>query len=287
MTLNEISSFIQAGHVEGRYLPGLRLPPAQVSQARHHAVLAHGLGVQAIRASAKPGTRVGIADSVAACVPVFETSEHIAAAAKAYRELNAGYLTSIMEGRYINPYLNGAGADGPTFTADDMAAIGSRLDFVGLNVYQPVFIRAAEGPTGFAVVPPPSSFPHMMSSWLHVGPEALYWSPKLATQLWGIQEIYITENGASSTDTITSEGHVYDVDRIMFLRNYLTQLHRAVSEGVPVHGYFLWSLLDNFEWANGFSYRFGLYYVDFSTQERIPKLSASFYKEVIARNDLA
>ena len=287
MTLNEMSSFVDIGYRDGRHAPGLKLPPAGVNQVRHHAVLAHGLGVQAIRAHAKPGTKVGLAENASATVPVIETPEHIAAAAKAYREANAGYLTAAMEGRYTDAYLAHHGADAPKFTPADMKAIGSPVDFVGLNVYTPSYVRADDSPAGFAHVAPPKSYPHMMSPWLHVGPEALYWSPKLAAQLWNLKEIYITENGASSTDILTPEGHVYDSDRVMYLRNYLTQLHRAVSEGVPVRGYFLWSLLDNYEWADGYAYRFGIHYVDFKTQKRTPKMSAHFYKEVIARNGLA
>ena len=286
MTLNEMSSFV-SGYASPRHAPGLTLPPAGVNQVRHHAVLAHGLGVQAIRAHAKPGTKVGLAENAEACVPIIETPEHIAAAAKAMREVNAGYLTVIMEGRYTDAYLAHAGADAPKFTDADMKAIGSPVDFVGLNIYTPTYIRADDSPTGFARIPSPESYPHMMSPWLHVGPEALYWGPKLAAQIWNIKEIYITENGASSTDILTPDGHVYDSDRVMYLRNYLTQLHRAVSEGVPVRGYFLWSLMDNFEWADGYAYRFGIHYVDFATQKRTPKMSAHFYHEVIARNGLA
>jgi beta-glucosidase len=165
-----------------------------------------------------------------------------------------------------------------------MKIIGSPMDFVGLNVYQPSWVRAADNEAGYVVVPDPSSYPHMFSEWLKVGPEALYWSPKLAHELWKIKEIYITENGASSADQVAPDGHVYDTDRVMFLRNYLTQLHRAVSQGVPVKGYFLWSLLDNFEWADGYEKRFGITYVDFQTQKRTPKLSAEFYKQTIAAN---
>jgi beta-glucosidase len=287
MTLNEMRSFVDIGYKDGRHAPGLKLPPAGVNQVRHHAVLAHGLGVQAIRAHAKPGTKVGLAENATACVPVIETPKHIAAAKKAMREANAGYLTAIMEGRYTDAYLSHAAADAPKFTAADMKAIGSPIDFVGLNVYTPAYVRADDSASGFAFVPPPASFPHMMSNWLHVGPEALYWGPKLAAELWNIKEIYITENGASSADVLTPDGHVYDSDRVMYLRNYLTQLHRAVSEGVPVRGYFLWSLLDNYEWADGYAYRFGIHYVDFATQKRTPKMSAHFYREVIARNGLA
>jgi len=287
MTLNEMSSFVDIGYRDGRHAPGLKLAPAGVNQVRHHAVLAHGLGVQAIRASAKPGTRIGLAENATATVPVIETPEHIAAAEKAYREQNAGYLTAVMEGKYTDAYLAHHGAVAPKFTDADMKAIGSPLDFVGLNLYTPSYVRAADNAEGFAMVPPPSSYPHMMSPWLHVGPEALYWSPRHAAKLWNVKEIYITENGASSTDVLAADGHVYDSDRVMYLRNYLTQLHRAVSEGVPVKGYFCWSLMDNYEWADGYAYRFGIHYVDFATQKRTPKLSAHFYKEVIARNALA
>jgi beta-glucosidase len=287
MTLNEMRSFVDIGYKDGRHAPGLKLPPAGVNQVRHHAVLAHGLGVQAIRAHAKPGTKVGLAENATACVPVIETPEHIAAAKKAMRESNAGYLTAVMEGKYTDAYLHHAAADAPKFTDADMKAIGSPVDFVGLNVYTPAYVRADDSARGFAMVPPPSSYPHMMSPWLHVGPEALYWGPKLAAEIWNIKEIYITENGASSTDVLTPDGHVYDTDRVMYLRNYLTQLHRGVSEGVPVRGYFCWSLMDNYEWADGYAYRFGIHYVDFKTQKRTPKLSAHFYREVIARNGLA
>ncbi|WP_433985046.1 family 1 glycosylhydrolase [Tunturiibacter empetritectus] len=177
MTLNEMSSFVN-GYATGRHAPGLKLPPAGVNQVRHHAVLAHGLGVQAIRAHAKPGTRVGLAENISACVPIIETPEHIAATAKAMREVNAGYLTVIMEGRYTDAYLAHAGADAPKFTDADMKAIGTPVDFVGLNIYTPTYIRADDSPAGFARIPSPDSYPHMMSPWLHVGPEALYWGPK-------------------------------------------------------------------------------------------------------------
>jgi beta-glucosidase len=123
-----------------------------------------------------------------------------------------------------------------------------------------------------------------MSPWLTVGPEALYWSPTLVHQLWNVKEMYITENGADSDDVPNHEGRILDTDRIMYLRNYLGHLQRAVAEGVPVRGYFCWSLLDNYEWADGYEKRFGITYVDFQTQKRTLKLSGEFYKEVIARN---
>jgi beta-glucosidase len=200
------------------------------------------------------------------------------------RILNAPYLTVMMEGRYPEEYLRSQGANAPKFTPEELKTIGAKLDFVGANVYSPTYIAAHDNALGFIKAPSPASYPHMLSTWLSIGPEALYWAPHHLQHVWNVQEIYITENGASSTDKLMPDGHVYDTDRIMYLRNYLTQLQRAVSENVPVRGYFLWSLLDNFEWADGYTLRFGLYYVDYATQKRIPKLSASFYRETIARN---
>jgi beta-glucosidase len=148
-------------------------------------------------------------------------------------------------------------------------------------------VLASEAEPGWTVVPMPASYPRMASDWLTIGPEALYWAPRHAARLWGVKDIYITENGTSAADRPGPDGVVYDVDRVMYLRNYLTQLQRATAEGVPVRGYFLWSLLDNFEWADGYATRFGLVHVDYATQKRTPKLSASFYRDVIARNAVA
>jgi beta-glucosidase len=283
-TMNEFSSFIDLGYRDGRFAPGLKLSPKELNQTRHNAVLAHGLAVQAIRAKGKPGTKVGLAENFNIPVPVIEIEPHLKASTQAMRLLNAQYLTVIMEGKYPEEYLQEAGPDAPKFTPEDLKIIGSPLDFVGINVYTPTYVRADESQKGFAVVPMPSSYPHMASPWLNIGPAALYWAPRHAAQIWNVKEMYITENGCSSADVLTPDGHVYDTDRVMFLRNYLKQLHRAVTENFPVRGYFLWSLMDNFEWADGYGLRFGLYYVDYETQKRTPKLSADFYRHVIAHN---
>jgi beta-glucosidase len=103
-------------------------------------------------------------------------------------------------------------------------------------------------------------------------------------EAWGVKSIYITEDGTSATDEPATDGNVYDVDRITYLHNYLLHLQRATSEGMPVVGYFVWTLMDNFEWSDGSQKRYGLYRVDFNTQRRTPKLSACFYREIIKRN---
>lgn len=286
-TINELSAFVELGYSTGVFAPGLTLPAARLNQVRHNAVLGHGLAVGAIRASAKPATKVGIADNLTAVVPLIETPEGITAAEHATRELNASYLTVIMEGRYTETYLAAAGADAPKFTAEDLRAISSPLDFVGINVYTPVYVLPISTAPGVEVVPLAKSHPRMASSWQAFGPEALYWAPRHVQKIWNVKEIYISENGCGTTDTLAADGVVYDTDRIMFLRSYLSMLQRAIADGAPVRGYFLWSLFDNFEWADGFETRFGLIHVDFATQKRTPKQSAAYYTEVVRRNAVA
>src|ERR1700686_1912950 len=286
-TLNEADRFVNFGYGSNIDAPGLKLPQAELNQVRHHVALAHGLAVQAIRAHGRAGTKIGPAENIATCLPAIDTPANVRAAEIATRELNAGFLNVILEGKYTDGFLEYAGKDAPKFTAEELKIISSPNDFVGLNNYAPHFyIVASDHAPGFSVLPFPASFPHMNSEWLRIGPETAYWVPRIAAKIWNIDTIYISENGTSSDDKIAADGNVYDLDRIMYLRNYLTQLQRATSEGVPVRGYFLWSLMDNFEWIFGFEKRFGLYHVDFKTQRRTPKLSASFYRNVVARNDV-
>ena len=283
-TVNEFLCFTDQGYGSGIKAPGRKLPDGAVNQVRHHAVLGHGLAVQAIRAAAKAGTKVGLAENARICVPVIESAPHVGAASKAMRALNAPFLTAILEGKYPDAYLLAAGRNAPRFTADEMRAIASPLDFVGLNIYTPTYIRAADSPAGFLELPQPASYPRMASEWLTIAPEIAYWAPRHLGEIWGVKDVYITENGSSSTDRLTADGKVYDTDRLMYLRNHLVNAHRATAEGWPLRGYFLWSLMDNFEWADGYTKRFGIYYVDFKTQKRTPKLTAEYYREAIARN---
>jgi beta-glucosidase len=283
--LNEIRAFIEEGYANGIFAPGLRLPADRLNQARHHAMLAHGLGVQAVRADGRPGTTVGPAENIAVALPSVETDDNVRAAEIATRELNAPYLTVMLEGRYTDAWLAEQGAAAPRVGPRDLATISSKVDFVGLNVYTPSqYVLASEASPGFVALPLQASHPHMASSWLKLGPEALYWAPRHVQHLWGVKDIFITENGTSSADEPAADGTVYDLDRVMYLRNCLVHLQRATAEGVPVRGYFLWSLLDNFEWADGYATRFGLVHVDYATLKRTPKLSAAFYRAVIASN---
>ena len=282
-TINEFSCFTDLAYGYGVFAPAMKLPPGQLNQVRHHALLGHGMALAAIRAAARKPVKVGLAENPTMCVPVLETEPHIAAARRAMRQVNAPFLTAVLEGKYMDEYLTAAGADAPRFTPEDMRMIGGHLDFVGLNCYAPTHIRAAENRAGFAAVAHPTSYPHMASPWLYIGPQILYWAPRHMKEIWGVNDVLITENGCSADDKVAADGQVYDTDRVMYLRNHFIHAQRAIAEGWPLKGYFLWSLLDNFEWNDGYTKRFGIHYVDFETQKRTPKLSAEFYREVISR----
>jgi beta-glucosidase len=124
----------------------------------------------------------------------------------------------------------------------------------------------------------------MDAAWINVTPECTYWTIRNVTDLWHPKAIFITENGCASDDVPNAAGEIEDTDRVMYLRNHIANVHRAVAEGYPIKGYFLWSLLDNFEWCDGYTKRFGIHYVDFKTEKRTPKLSAKWYRATIARN---
>ena len=283
MTTNEFACFTDLSYQVGQFAPGLKLPAAEVNQLRHHGILAHGLAVQAIRANA-PGAEVGLAENAKVCVPVIEDGANLEAARRATREENAPFLTTLMEGAYPESYLQREGANAPHVEPGDMKAIGSPLDFVGLNVYTPTYVRADGSQRGYAIEQYPASYPKMASPWLYIGPECIYWAVRNVCEIWNPRAVYITENGCSSTDVVTPAGRIEDTDRVMYLRNHLANLQRAAAEGFPVKGYFLWSLMDNFEWADGYSKRFGIHYVDYKTLKRTPKLSAEWYREAITRN---
>jgi beta-glucosidase len=282
-TLNELSMIVDGGHATGLMAPGRQLPSAAVNQVRHHALLAHGLAVQAIRASGGPGARVGTAEDFKVPAPFVETAANVRAAEIALRELNAGYLTVILEGRYTDAFLVGAGADAPMFTDEDLQVIVSPLDFVGVNIYKvDAYVRAIEEPPGYETFPFATTHPHA-ASWHRISPEAMYWGPRLLQSVWNPAEIYVTENGCSSAGA-PDGGDLVDTDRVTFMRSYLGELQRATTEGVRVRGYFHWSLMDNFEWTAAYANRYGVVHVDFGTQKRTPKLSASYFREVVARN---
>ena len=283
-TINEFDCFTDSGYDTGIFAPGKKLPPRQRNQVRFHGILGHGLALQSLRARARRPIQVGLAENPAVCVPAIETDEHIAAARKAMRLENPYFLTAVLEGAYPETWLSSEGANAPEFTAEDMKLIGAPLDFVGINVYTPRFVRSADNAQGYAVIPKPTSYPRMDAAWICVGPQILYWTPRFLKEVWDQNAVYISENGCACQDRLTVDKEVLDIDRIFYLRAHFGQAQRATAEGWPLKGYFLWSLLDNFEWASGYTQRFGIVYTNYQTLERIPKLSAHYYREVVSRN---
>ncbi len=280
-TINEFWNVTDAGYGWGCKAPGLKLPEERVMMARHNALLAHGLGVRALRARAKQPLQIGVAEALHPPVPVIANEANIAAARAALRD--ECFLHPIMEGRYTPAYHANAAKLGVTFRAEDFPVISAPLDFIGANSYLPRYVRAAKT-GGYEVLTPAKSHPTMGFEWLKLDPQILYWIPRLLKEVWGVQRVVISENGCACADEVTPTGEVLDTDRLMHLRNHLFAAQRATAEGWPLAGYFHWSLLDNFEWEEGYAKRLGLFHVDYRTQHRTPKLSAQFYRDVIARN---
>jgi beta-glucosidase len=289
-THNEIQCFINFGHRDSLGAPGLKLSRGEVLRAGHHALLAHGKAVQAIRAVAKAKTRVGWAAVAWSKIPATDSPADIRAARQATlwcngKELleNTWWMDPVYLGRYPADGLAAFGADAPKVRAGDMETIRQRLDFQGMNIYNAIRIRA--GKEGPEVVPHPAGFP-MTHFYGAITPECLYWAPKFLYERYKLP-VLMCENGMSCCDVVSLDGKVHDPQRIDFLHRYLLEFERAGADGVPIAGYFLWSLLDNFEWGHGFKQRFGIVHVDFGTLKRTLKDSALWYGKVIKTNGRA
>lgn len=287
-TMNEFFCFLEKayGVDADAFAPAKKVSCKVLNLARHHALLGHGWAIQAMRAARPNGPLLGLADNPNTTVPIIELPEHVDAAREAFRA-RATYLTPIMEGAYHPSFLEREGADAAPFTDAEMQAISTPLDFVGMNVYSPTYVRhAPELPEGYLAVPCGEAYPKMHLWWLNIGPSVLYWAPRFAAELWKPKAIYVTENGCPYPDKVDGQKEIWDLGRMMYLQQHLIAGHRAIAEGYPLKGYFLWTLMDNFEWNFGITKRCGICYTDYRTQERIPKLSAKFYAEVVRKNAL-
>ncbi len=285
ITLNEIRCFTLLGYTTtwGNFAPGRIVTPAQLNQTYHHALLCHGHGVRAVRAHGGAGARVGLTDNCDVPIPVTETPDDIAAARRWFTDRNVHLLGAIYGGGYAAEYLQRCGADAPRVTAGDFDSISAPTDFLGINIYTGFFIRATKT-GGYERLSLPPNYPKADSPWLHLAPQSMYWATRMAHDVYGVKNIYITENGCGYNDEPVVNGEVLDLHRRDFLRNYLRETQRAINDGVPIRGYFLWSFLDNFEWQDGYLRRFGIVHVDFSTQQRTPKFSAHYYSVVMREN---
>jgi beta-glucosidase len=288
MTLNEPQVYIGLGHGDGKHAPGLKLSFRDCLLASHNTLLAHGQGVLALRANAKRKLSIGWAPVGHVVCPATDAAADIDAARGMMfttRERNVWNNTwfgdAVCKGEYPADALELFGSDVPEIRDGDMKTIHQPIDFFGVNIYSGSTVRA--GDDGKAVpVPAVPGAPVTAFGW-PIHPESLYWGPRFLQERYGLP-IVITENGMSNIDVVDADGRVQDPQRIEFTRRYLLQLGKAIEDGVRIDGYFHWSIMDNFEWAEGYKQRFGLIHVDFQTQKRTLKESAHWYRTVIETN---
>jgi beta-glucosidase len=287
ITINEPQIFVGLGHGEGTHAPGLRLPLRERLLVGHNALLAHGRAVRVIRERARRTPAIGWAPCGRVDYPASESPRDVEAARTAMFSVNkrdcwnnTWWADPVCLGRYPEDALALFAADAPRPAAGDMELISEPLDFYGVNIYSGEPWKA--GHHGEPVhVGHPAGHPQTAMRW-PVAPESLYWGPRFLHERYGLP-IVITENGMANLDWPGPDGQVRDQQRIDYTRSYLLQLARAAREGMAA-GYFHWSILDNFEWAEGYAMRFGMIHVDYRTQVRTLKDSALWYRDVIASN---
>ena len=287
VTHNEPWCIATLGHEEGHHAPG-HLDPAEALRAAHHLLLSHGWATEAIRKEV-PGAEVGIVLINCPAYPASDSEADRDAARWFDGFFNRWYLDPVCRGSYpadaIADRIAAGHLKGPIlpFVNDgDLAAISTPIDFLGFNYYSRAVMKA--GPDGRPVdakTVPPDELTDM--GW-EVYPQGLYESLMRVHRAYGPRTIYIAENGAAYDYPVDAEGRIADPKRVTYLREHLLAARQAIAEGVPLEGYFNWSLMDNFEWGFGYTKRFGLFGVDFETQQRIPKDSAFWYRDVAAAN---
>jgi beta-glucosidase len=282
LTLNEPRVVADVGYVSGLHAPGHR-DLGEGLRAGHTLLLAHGMAVPRLR-SAAPDAKIGITVDLTPVSPATDSDQDREAAARRL-ELNGWFLDPIFRGDYPTLMRQVRGDLLPQFTDEERRTVQAPIDFLGINNYTRAIVRRdpREAPFDFADVPPPGPVTEM--DWEVYPPgmrEILCW----VNERYSPPAMYVTENGAAFDDQPDESGRVEDEDRRTFLRDYMAQAHQAIQEGVPLLGYFVWSLLDNFEWALGFSKRFGIVRVDYRTQARTIKRSGDWYRQVIASNSL-
>ncbi|PVC80353.1 GH1 family beta-glucosidase [Streptomyces sp. CS131] len=277
-TLNEPLCSAWIGHLEGRMAPGLTDLTAAV-RASYHLHLGHGLAVQAIRA-ASSDARVGIVNNLSPIEPAGGSEADLAAARRADGHINRWWLDPILGRGYPQDMVEEYGVELP-LQPGDLETIAAPLDWLGLNYYFRQIVTAdpdGTAPHARQVSVPGARLTHM--DW-EVHAEGLEQLLLRLTEEYGVQRIYVTENGSAYEDVVAADGSVHDPERVRYLEEHLAACARAVAGGAPLAGYFAWSLMDNFEWAYGYDKRFGLVHVDYATQRRTVKSSGLRYAELI------
>jgi beta-glucosidase len=296
ITHNEpmITSFL--GYLTGEHAPGIRNPFAAFA-AVHHVLLSHGLAVQALRANAHLPLQVGIAINLAPIYPASASSRDLQATRLPDSIGNRLFLDPLLKGRYPEDLAAtwvwrllersvARSEDGRVHRGiqpDDLKTISQPLDFLGVNYYTRMVVRHSPFLRYAELKPVEGEYSQMWE----IYPPGIYDLLVRLHRDYHHPNLVISENGVPEPDEISADGRVHDPQRIRYLEAHLAQVQRAIQDGAPVSGYFVWSLLDNFEWIYGYSRRFGLVYVDFKTKQRTLKDSARWYRDVIRANGVA
>jgi len=277
-TFNEPWELAWQGYHTGEDAPGLRLGVDAALLASHNVYLSHGETIMTIRDNV-PDAEAGIVIHLNHVEPASTKPQDIAAAKRWEGCQNRWYLDPLYRGEYPRDMLEIYGDLAPEASEDDMEVIQQPLDFLGLNMYRRSVI--ADGvdlpPVNIRCVNPPGEYTDM--GW-EVYPKGLYDVLKWVSDRYPVGKIYVTENGAAYNDPVTPDGRCHDDRRVFYLREYIKWALKAWREGVPLHGYFAWSTLDNFEWAYGYSMQFGVIHVDFETQKRTIKDSGYLLQKI-------
>jgi beta-glucosidase len=281
ITFNEpwVSAFV--GYYYGAHAPGHKSQHEALA-ATHHLLLAHGNAVPVIRRNS-PGSDVGITLNLTPQVPASPSVADRTAANWVDGHINRWFLDPLVGRGYPQDMVNDYGDEMAFVQHGDLEIASVPLDFIGINYYHRNVVRSEK--VSEADNAPRTVFSGDVTEmgW-EVHPESLY---KMLGRLYfdyDFPAIYITENGAAYVDEVSADGEVHDPKRVSYYERHLEQVHRAIEAGIPIKGYFAWSLMDNFEWAYGYSKRFGLVYVDYQTQQRIMKDSAKWYQAIIEKN---
>jgi beta-glucosidase len=279
------------GHQRGMHAPGLEDFAAALT-ASHHLLLSHGLAVRAIR-RISPGSEIGIALNLVPATPASPSAADREATRSFDGFFNRWFLDPLYGRGYpedvLSDYAEAGHLPGPSLPAllpGDAQVIAEPTDFLGVNYYMRSIVRSERVPEHENL--PRTVFPAPESEWTDMGweihPDGLHDLLCRVSADYGVPKLYVTENGASFSAAPDAEGRVQDAQRVQFLQEHFRAAGRALTAGVPVAGYFVWSLLDNYEWERGYTQRFGIVWVDYATQQRIPKQSAIWYSHAIAQN---
>ncbi|WP_433649942.1 GH1 family beta-glucosidase [Micromonospora zamorensis] len=275
LTINEPKTVVQNGYLVGHHAPGRQDPDAAYLVA-HHLQLAHGLAVSALRSTGS-ASRIGPALNLHPCYPA-DDSPQAAAASRLYDGYeNRLYLDSLFKGSYPEDVLADLGPQSRMVQGirdGDLAIISAPIDLLAVQYYTPIYVTADGGTE--------HRWATSEAEWQQIYPDGMYDILTRVTRDYGPIPLTVTENGLPTPDTLAVDGTVHDAGRINFLRDHLAAAHRAIAAGVPLESFHVWSLLDNFEWNEGYDQRWGLVYVDYPTQRRVLKSSATWYRSVIA-----